>query len=262
MLTGLAIGVAILTIISLGNVATSNMLFAIAILGSYEISRMMHPDRPGYVSYLHIFIGSLPFLFLQNVILPDLNILILIGITCAFFLYLIFDLYKLSYIEYSKWSYLFVFLYWGMSFGLGAYVLRNASDYNYTDMIGIILMIWTSDTMAYFTGRKFGKNKLFPSVSPNKTREGSLGAGIFCIILAFIIAYFLQQPLIKWIAIAIIMWVIGTYGDLVESKMKRYAGVKDSGNLLPGHGGFLDRFDSLALAIPFLLLLSYLDRWF
>jgi len=113
--------------------------------------------------------------------------------------------------------------------------------------------------MAYFTGKRFGKTKLFESVSPNKTREGSLGAGVSIVILSAIIGLAQQQPIANWVALGLIVWIAGTYGDLVESKMKRAAMVKDSGRLLPGHGGFLDRFDSLVMVIPFLLLLSRLS---
>jgi len=122
----------------------------------------------------------------------------------------------------------------------------------------VILLIWSADTMAYFTGKRFGKTKLFESVSPNKTREGSLGAGVSNVIISVILAIVMNQPIVSWVIMGIIVWITGTYGDLVESKMKRVAMVKDSGRLLPGHGGFLDRFDSLVMVIPFLLLLIML----
>ena len=115
----------------------------------------------------------------------------------------------------------------------------------------LILSIWVNDTMAYIIGSLIGRTKFFPGISPNKTWEGTLG-GILLTILAAGIWVWLggRQHLGIWMSIACIGSVVGTAGDLLESKLKRLAGVKDSGSILPGHGGFIDRFDSLLLAIP------------
>ena len=113
-----------------------------------------------------------------------------------------------------------------------------------------------SDSMAYLVGSRIGKTKLFPSVSPNKTWEGTLGAGIFTILAAFGICFLKTEfTLTFWLLGGIIIWIFGGYGDLVESQLKRYYKVKDSGNFLPGHGGFLDRFDSFIFVLPFVILL-------
>lgn len=113
-------------------------------------------------------------------------------------------------------------------------------------------MIWANDTFAYLVGRNFGKTKLYEKISPNKTVEGALGGLIAGIIAAFIIAkYVTVLSLTNWIMIAIIVFIFGSLGDLIESKFKREAGVKDSGNFIPGHGGFLDRLDSIVFAAPF-----------
>jgi len=119
-------------------------------------------------------------------------------------------------------------------------------------VLGMIFFIWLNDTGAYFVGSFFGKHKLYEKISPNKTWEGTLGGIAFCIGLSFVVAsMFPQLAQIHWIAISIIVAVFGTLGDLVESMLKRMAGVKDSGSLMPGHGGVLDRFDSLFFATPF-----------
>lgn len=117
----------------------------------------------------------------------------------------------------------------------------------------IICCIWINDTMAYISGSLIGKTPL-SSISPKKTREGTLGGillavGVITLVMA---AIYPSVPIWFWIAFSSIVAITGTIGDLVESKLKRMAGVKDSGNLMPGHGGFLDRFDSLLLAIPFI----------
>lgn len=122
-------------------------------------------------------------------------------------------------------------------------------------IISIIVLIWINDSFAYLVGRKFGKTKLFERVSPKKTIEGFVGGLVFAIVTGIIISYYLQQfSVINWILIAIIVSVFGTLGDLVESKFKRQANVKDSGKIMPGHGGLLDRLDSLFFLAPFVYL--------
>jgi phosphatidate cytidylyltransferase len=122
-------------------------------------------------------------------------------------------------------------------------------------IIGIFIIIWTNDTFAYIVGRLIGKNKLFERISPKKTIEGFAGGLIFAMIAAYILSlYFDTLSSLYWIISAVILVIFGTLGDLVESKFKRDAGVKDSGKIMPGHGGILDRLDSIIFAIPFLFL--------
>jgi phosphatidate cytidylyltransferase len=113
-------------------------------------------------------------------------------------------------------------------------------------------LIWTYDTMAYVSGRMAGKHPMWARISPKKTWEGSIGGTLFAVILAIVLSRFnnvLTLP--AWIGLAMVVVVFGTLGDFLESWLKRRAGKKDSGSLLPGHGGILDRFDSLLLAAPF-----------
>lgn len=120
-------------------------------------------------------------------------------------------------------------------------------------------MIWISDIAAYFVGKNFGKHKLFESVSPKKTWEGFMGGGVFTILAAVACSYILPNiGLIHWVAIGLIVWLLGSLGDLVESAMKRHFMIKDSGTILAGHGGFLDRLDSFIFAISFVML--YLNQ--
>ena len=121
----------------------------------------------------------------------------------------------------------------------------------------LILFIWMNDTMAYLTGSFIGRTPFFPSISPKKTIEGTLGGIVFTLAFAAIWGHFTSWfPFSCWIWFALIAGLAGTAGDLVESKLKRLAGVKDSGALMPGHGGALDRFDSLLLAAPFAFLVA------
>jgi len=122
--------------------------------------------------------------------------------------------------------------------------------YQWIWIIALFIIIWANDTGAYLIGVTFGKHRLWEKLSPKKSWEGLFGGVIFAIIFAFIFAHF--QPQIAWyhwVALSIGIVIFGTYGDFVESMLKRSVEIKDSGNLLPGHGGFLDRFDSLLLAV-------------
>jgi phosphatidate cytidylyltransferase len=118
-------------------------------------------------------------------------------------------------------------------------------------LMGFFLILWTSDTFAYLTGMTFGKHKLFERVSPKKTWEGSIGGFIFGMLASWVLSiYFTDLNLVQWLGLGLITIVFGTFGDLAESMVKRSMNVKDSGKLLPGHGGLLDRFDAALLAAP------------
>lgn len=125
--------------------------------------------------------------------------------------------------------------------------------------LALIALIWTNDTMAYLSGSFIGKTPLMPTVSPKKTIEGTLGGIVFTVFLAWVGSrYMTDFSPAYWMALAFIASIIGTAGDLIESKLKRMAGVKDSGTLMPGHGGVLDRFDSLLLAAPVACIMELL----
>lgn len=122
-------------------------------------------------------------------------------------------------------------------------------------MISILIIIWVNDSFAFLLGKNFGKRKLFVSVSPKKTQEGFIGGFAVALLSAYVISHFNNDfTLVNWLVIAFIVSVIGTIGDLVESKFKRQANIKDSGNIMPGHGGILDRLDSLLFVAPFVYL--------
>lgn len=121
-------------------------------------------------------------------------------------------------------------------------------------MIAILSIIWASDTFAYIVGKNFGKHKLFPVVSPKKTVEGFLGGLAGAMATAMCFYNYSDKPLLVWVILALTLIIMGTIGDLVESKFKRIGGKKDSGKILPGHGGLLDRLDSLIFSSPFAYL--------
>jgi phosphatidate cytidylyltransferase len=127
--------------------------------------------------------------------------------------------------------------------------------YEQSVILTLIILIWVNDSFAFFVGKNLGKRKLFESVSPKKTIEGFFGGVLFSLITAFILSYFCDfLSLTNLIVISLIASILGTAGDLVESKFKRQANTKDSGNIMPGHGGILDRLDSLLFVAPFVYL--------
>lgn len=140
----------------------------------------------------------------------------------------------------------------------------SMTQYNGLLLLAIFIFIWVNDTGAYLVGSRWGKRRLAPSISPKKSVEGSIG-GLLLVLLSAVILRLLLFPELSWLSILLIAAVVavfGTIGDLFESSLKRQAGVKDSGKLIPGHGGILDRIDSLLLAVPAVyLLLAFLDLY-
>ena len=162
-------------------------------------------------------------------------------------------------------------IYVGLNFALINLLAFDTTAYNpslttYRSIIplSLFIFIWISDSGAYLVGSAIGKHKLFPRISPNKSWEGSIGGGLFAVLAALLLTYldhtYLDSTftLIQWIGFALVVVVFGTWGDLTESLFKRQLGIKDSGNVLPGHGGFLDRFDSTILAIPATVIYLFL----
>lgn len=145
----------------------------------------------------------------------------------------------LSLGEYSLWH-------------LPSSIIPNDSQHT---MIAILCIIWASDSFAYLVGRSFGKTKLFPSVSPKKTIEGFAGGFVAAVLVGLAFSFYSQKPWWAWVIVAALLVVAGTVGDLIESKFKRIAGKKDSGTILPGHGGLFDRLDSLIYCSPIAFLI-------
>lgn len=161
---------------------------------------------------------------------------------------------------FSMLSQLYVGLPFALLNVLGFQTTDNDSvvQYLYILPLSIFVFNWMNDTFAYLTGMLFGKHRLFPRISPKKSWEGSIGGGVFCILTGFALSYFF--PILttaQWVGMGIVVVVFGTWGDLTESLMKRFLGIKDSGNILPGHGGLLDRFDSVIMAIPAAVVYLY-----
>lgn len=169
------------------------------------------------------------------------------------FLSFVFELFAKSEKPFSNVAFIILgMVYIGIPFALLDFIAFDENKF-YTDTIlGLLILTWSNDTAAYVVGSQIGKTKLFPSISPKKTWEGSIGGVAFTILIAILLSFFfVDYTMTQWIVLAIIVVIFGSIGDLVESMLKRSYSVKDSGSLLPGHGGFLDRFDAFIFLIPF-----------
>jgi phosphatidate cytidylyltransferase len=195
-----------------------------------------------------------------------LVIALVVSIKCVLFLF--YDKIQNSSIS-SKSLYLLGYII--LPFIFITKISIGVKEYNPKIIIGLFIIIWTNDTFAFIVGKSIGKNKLYEKISPKKTIEGFIGGIFFAVIAGFLISkYYIKanpqfsgRSIMIWVTIALIVGIMGTIGDLIESKFKRIAGVKDSGNIMPGHGGILDRLDSVIFVAPFIFLfyqiLSYVS---
>ena len=197
-----------------------------------------------------------------NITFSSLSYLFMIGYLQEDYLFLIFPfsliilitaLYDKAEMAFQTSSNLiFALIYVALPFILFMKIPFMADGkFMYSIPLGVMLFLWAGDSGAYFVGKSIGRTKLFERISPKKTWEGTIGGLLSSLLLAFIVSkLFNHLPFKEWAMIATITFVFGAFGDLVESLFKRNIGIKDSGRLIPGHGGFLDRFDGLLLAAP------------
>lgn len=189
----------------------------------------------------------------QNIELTILILTLLVSVKCIFFL---FDEKSTTINLASKYIYLIGYIIF--PFLLLTKIPFGINGYNPKIIISIFILIWTNDTFAFIIGKSIGKRKLFERVSPKKTVEGFIGGVAFAVIASFIISKYyieiIEDNTFIWIITALIVGIFGTIGDLIESKFKRLAGVKDSGTIMPGHGGILDRLDSVIFVAPIVFL--------
>lgn len=171
----------------------------------------------------------------------------------------IIKLYKFEKKPFTNIAFTFLGIFYvAVPFTLLNIVAFENGSYNYEIIFGCLFILWASDTGAYFAGTLFGKRKLFERISPKKSWEGFIGGAVLALIFVYGLSRYLHTlDFIQWIIVGVIIIVGGTFGDLVESLLKRSIEIKDSGDALPGHGGFLDRFDGLLISAPFIV--AYLE---
>lgn len=260
IITGIVGGGLTIFIIYEGNWLFFIMMTLLALLGWREYVRMLHAvkanltEYAGYVWLAAVFgawwFAGIKLLFLLCVVM--MSWILLRTVVC----------HRSVSLSDSAYS-LYGLLYIGGGF-LAMLALRNGMLASYLTgafqnvmleparffVFLLVFSTWASDTFAFAAGKAVGKNKLCPSISPGKTREGALGGCIGTIVVALIFSLIFKFSLLHGLAIGLIVAIMAPLGDLVESVLKRTCGIKDSGNIIPGHGGILDRFDSLLFAAP------------
>ncbi|ANQ50078.1 phosphatidate cytidylyltransferase [Flammeovirga yaeyamensis] len=222
------------------------------ILEFYKLLRLEeHLPLRTYGTSLGILIYCLTFFIELDIISMKWMYLVFVGFTSA---YLIKLYNKADKQPFKNLAYTFLgVMYCSVPFALIHTYVFFDTQYHYEILIGAMLILWANDSGAYFSGKTFGRRKLFERISPKKTWEGSIGGAALAVTVSLVFSHFYTSlEAWRWVTIAIIIVVTGTYGDLVESLFKRSMSIKDSGTTLPGHGGFLDRFDGLLLSAPFI----------
>ncbi len=258
------IGIAVLIgVLLLGKTALGIAVFAAALIGMYEFFNCMQQKgyKPvkfiGYIACLPVLLLGLygSFDWLDKIIkdLGTLNYLFLFifAIQAVLMSLIVFKHKKYNIVDASLTVMGIFYVVFMFAFII---LTRNLDKGVY--FIWLIFFAWVTDTMAYFTGRAFGKTKLAPEISPKKTVAGSIGGILGCVIVTLIYGYVLKSnnsvniELYHYAIIGVLVAVLSQIGDLAASAIKRYAGIKDYGNIMPGHGGILDRFDSVVFIAP------------
>jgi len=252
-LSGAVYVLLLISCISYSQKSLSILFGLLLIIGVYEFCKMCNLNL-----IISLLIALISYYFFwnksQDIISKTIfvNLSVFISIKLVFFL---FNIQKTNFKILTRYFLLIGYII--IPFIITNYVaIGKDNKYNGKILISILILIWANDTFAYLVGKNFGKNKLFPSVSPKKTIEGFIGGMFFTIISSIVLSKFYIESSIMyiWIIIAIIVSIFSTLGDLIQSKFKRVAGIKDSGKIMPGHGGVLDRLDSFIFVIPFINL--------
>ncbi len=251
--TAILIGIPILFLVFYSDFSRSLFLCLMAVLTSWEYLRLLYPNFiKSPIAILSFTTGLLIIAF--TYLYPEDLRLYLLVVAMVASLILIYDLYYGKHSIQLKAPWLWNIIY--IILPLCCLLSFHESEIFEIIVISVLLMIWISDSGAYFVGKSTGRRKLMPSISPGKTWEGFWGAGLLSLLFSYtFFSYFNHFNVQVWGLIAIFVWFFGSIGDLVESKLKRKLYIKDSGTIMPGHGGFLDRFDGFIFCLPFVLTL-------
>ncbi len=258
VVTGAIFGIVLLASILYNNISFGALFALVTCLAVNEFCNLVHEYKKTTFSTPIAVIGGLylflAFFMLDKVANPFmLFVPYLILIAFAF----VRELYKKADSPLDNFAYFALSqLYAALPFALlNILTTFGPGKYNYIMPLSIFIFLWCSDSGAYFVGSAIGRTKLFERISPKKSWEGSIGGGILALVAAYVLSlYYPTLGTFEWMGMATVVVVTGTWGDLIESCMKREMGIKDSGNILPGHGGILDRFDSAILAIPSVII--------
>ena len=237
------------------------IFLALSFLCQYEFYRLVKeaasPNRlPGLI------IGMANFIFAVGVVAGFVELKWMLLNFLSLPLLMIWELYRKKKHPFVNVSMtLLGFVYASLPFTLLVFAVYAGGKYEPGLPMGLFLILWANDTGAFAAGKTMGKRKLFERISPNKTWEGFFGGLILACVFGYLSSYlFPNIATVDWFVISIIVVVAGTLGDLIESLFKRSIKIKDSGSVIPGHGGFLDRFDGLLIALPIVVMYMLLFR--
>jgi len=261
-ISGILFAVSFIGALFIGKVTFLIVFSAILVLSMFEFYTLSQKSRIKPQFFLGILIGFSLFIGSYLYATGNIEALFLLGfipmMTCVF----IFELFRNHKRPFHNIAFtLLGVFYIAIPISLFNFMVFNSStiaySYTYEILLSYFILIWANDTGAYLFGVSIGKHKIFPRISPKKSWEGFLGGLFFTAIIAWAISlYFHNITFVHWLVIGLLSAIIGVFGDLVESMFKRSIDVKDSGKFLPGHGGVLDRFDSVFLSAP--IVFAYL----
>jgi phosphatidate cytidylyltransferase len=252
IISAIIFGVIFLPVVIFGGIPVVILAYLLASIALYELLKMRKLSLfsvPGLISLLLLWIFLLP-----NQFHDVLEIIYFTKIEFALLAVLLFLTYTVATKNKFTFDDVAFSILATLYVGIGFYYFIETREAGLIYVFYSLFIIWATDSGAYFIGRAMGKQKLWPEISPNKTIEGSLG-GVFCALIVavlFLLFTDIEASFFQLSIITIILSVFGQIGDLVESALKRHYDVKDSGNIMPGHGGILDRFDSLLFVWPLL----------
>jgi len=264
IITGVIFIAVLLLAITTNKYTLAGLFYIISIAGLYEFFILM--EKVGFKpkKSVAIIVGSIIYAIIAMYSFGDFNFAYLLFIFPLLVTLVVLELFRKSEtpvtnIAFSVMGILYVVIPFSI-LNFFAYdemyyseMDINTNHYSSLLLVGFFMIQWANDSGAYAFGSLFGKHKLFERISPNKTWEGFFGGAFLAILMGMGFGYFFDGKMIHWIVVALIIVIFGTLGDLTESQIKRSCGVKDSGNILPGHGGVLDRFDGVLFSAPFVL---------
>jgi phosphatidate cytidylyltransferase len=260
LITGILGSAGIITAICLGEWTYFLVFLIIVLFTLLEFYKLVGLDglapQKAYGTLCGVLIYCLSF-FIEKGSLPGKYYILIFPLISCVYMIKLYKKFERKPFTNIAFTFLGIF-YVAIPFALLNIAVYEDGQYNYEIIFGCLFILWASDTGAYFAGTRFGKRKLFERISPKKSWEGFIGGAVLALIFVFGLSRFFESlTLQQWIIVGIIIIIGGTFGDLIESLLKRSIEIKDSGDSLPGHGGFLDRFDGLLISAPFIV--AYLE---
>ncbi len=261
-LTGAALAVVILGAIFWSPWAFFILMAVVSLIGLFEFNKLFQPSGYGSGSLIFYVVGVAVYLLTALAGMSVIDVSYALLVVLSFFVLIAAELFR---VQEHSWRHaagsVIGVIYVAIPFGMmnAFFVMKSADVAVPWIMLALFILVWVNDIFAYLIGSTLGKHKLSAKLSPKKTWEGTLGGIVFTLAAAWIFGRLAPElSLVQWLVLGLIISIAANLGDLAESMLKRSAGVKDSGKILPGHGGILDRFDAVIFATPFVFFYLFL----